>query len=333
MIDIVPDSRVAVGIHVDPARDTAVVLDLAGTVLAVEHTRQVPDEDPVVSLGSISRLVKRVVRNSGIERRRFVGAGLAMPGPVDLVRGCVVRPLWLPAWDGFAVRDQMAKRLDMPVELMLDTLAAVTGETWVRPEAADGVSLVFIYLGIGIGAGVAIDGEALVGASGNGGELGRLQIAISSGDVLGPSSARGLDNDPAILVQRAIAQGVMPGDDNTTAHVAGIDAGFRLLCQLASAGDERARTILVDAGRRIARAAAVVCEIVDADEVVFGGPYWELVREFYEPVAVSVLGELWPAGPHRLRVTGTSMSQDVGAIGAAARVLDGVYVPRTQIMR
>ncbi|MEA4945578.1 MAG: ROK family transcriptional regulator [Propionicimonas sp.] len=332
ILELVPDSRFALGFHIDPSLVTVVVLNLAGQVVRLGHSREVLGDDPAASVPAIADLARALIRDSGIDASRLVGSCVATPGVVDAAFGGMVHPLWMPTWDRYPIRDRLADLLGMPVDFVKDTLAAVTGETWLR-ASADDCSLVFLYLGIGVGVGVAINGEVLGGASGNGGEIGRLLVAVGRSDTQDAYAGRGMDNDPAILAQRAIESAVMPGDPGATSTLPGIDAAFRQLCRLARDGNVPARDLLAGAGARLATAIVAVAEIVDADEVVYGGPYWELVREFYEPAAAQAIRTLSGHGPHSVRLSGTSMGQDVGAIGAAARVLDGHYVPRTRLMR
>ena len=69
-------------------------------------------------------------------------------------------------------------------------------------------------------------------------------------------------------------------------------------------------------------------ELIDANTVVFGGPYWELVRPFYEPVVRRALDQPSARGPQQVELFSTAMGATVGAIGAASVVLDSRFVPR-----
>ena len=332
ILELVPGARLSIGIHVDPSVVTTVILDLAGQVVASAHSQEVLAEGPEGATAATATLVHELIKDSGVDADRILGGCLATPGAVDSRNGCMLQPLWMPAWDRFPLRERMAAHLGMPVDFVKDTLAAVTGETWLRADAADDTSMVFMYIGTGTGVGVSINGEAAGGSSGNGGEIGRLLVNLGENDTGDAFAGRGMDNDPAILVRRAIQSGTLSGSLDSTRTLAGIDAGFRRLCRRAANGDEAARDILTAAGRRVASAAAVVAEIIDADDVVLGGPYWGLVEEFYFPECVRALAE--PSGDirHPVRVTGSSMGHDVGAIGAAARVLDGHYTPRASTL-
>jgi predicted NBD/HSP70 family sugar kinase len=93
-------------------------------------------------------------------------------------------------------------------------------------------------------------------------------------------------------------------------------------------GHARARELLTGAADRIAAMTVISTEMIDADTVVFGGPYWELVRPFYEPVVRHALDQPSARGPQPVELFSTAMGTRVGAIGAASVVLDARYVPR-----
>jgi predicted NBD/HSP70 family sugar kinase len=193
--------------------------------------------------------------------------------------------------------------------------------------------MVFMYLGTGIGVGFSFDGEPDGGSSGNAGELGRLLIMMGDPDRHDSFVGRGLDADPAILVRRAIDDGVLPPDtDADPDTLRGVIAAFATLTQLASAGNPKARDLITQAGQRIANVAGILVELADADFVVFGGPSWHRVRDFYWPAVESVMAEVQDKAAHPIVVAESVVGNVVGAVGAAAAVLDSRYVPRASVL-
>ena len=69
-------------------------------------------------------------------------------------------------------------------------------------------------------------------------------------------------------------------------------------------------------------------ELLDADMVVFGGPYWRVLEPWYAPAARRAVRRPSARGPHPVTVVSTAMGENVGAIGAASVVHDSLYVPR-----
>lgn len=325
IIDIVASARYAVGIHIDPTVMTAVLLDLRGSVVESAVSDEVQPECPQRSLGAAAGLCLGLTRAAGVGRDRVVGACLAVPGPLDVASGAMVDSVWLPAWTGFRLGAELTRHLEMEVPVVKDTLAAVIGENWVRARESLGSTMVFVYVGTGTGVGLWQDGEPVRGSSGNAGELGRVLLTLGSTP---GATASGLGNDPVVMVETAHARGVLPGSPPARDDLAATERHFGRLCRAALDGVAPAVEILDAAAGRIAQMVVMATELLDADTVVFGGPFWELVRPWYAPAAEAALAEPSSRGPHPVRVLSTAMGADVGAIGAASVVLDARYVPR-----
>lgn len=83
-----------------------------------------------------------------------------MPGPLDHRAGTPGRVTGFPQWDGFPLRDELARGLGLPVVLDKDTNAAALGLA-LRPGAPG--SFAYVHLGTGLGAGLVLGGAVLRG--------------------------------------------------------------------------------------------------------------------------------------------------------------------------
>ncbi|GAA3867908.1 ROK family transcriptional regulator [Tessaracoccus defluvii] len=322
IVDIVASANYAIGLHIDPAIMSAALLDLRGQVVAANTSVSIDPNDPSGSLDEAATLIEGLVAGSGIDRERLLGACAAVPGPLDDATGSLIDTVWLPSWTGVNIGGALTHRLGTPVPVIKDTHAAVTGEVWVRGGDALDSTMVFVYLGIGTGIGLAMRGEAIRGAWGNAGEIGRMLVA------LGDDDKHGMDNDPFHLVQEAHERGILPATAPSRWELHQQEAQLRELCRIATDGDAGAAAILRAAGERLAEMVVMVVEVFDADTVVYGGPNWEHLQPFYEAPAVAALARPSARGPHPVQVLPTVMGTAVGAIGAACFVLDERFAPR-----
>lgn len=322
ILDIVASARFALGVHIDPSVMTSVLLDLRGSVVAHDSTSQIDADDPERSIARAAELTLGLFDASGVDRARAIGACLAVPGPVDEASQSNRDSVWLPRWSGFPVGTALGERLGMSVPVVKDTVAAVIGENWVRAGSSLDSTMVFVYVGTGTGVGLSLNGEPVMGFSGNAGEVGRILVA------LGAQGSGGLDNDPVVLVERSHEEGILPGPPPERRDLHATDEQFRDLCALALDDHAGARRLLAAAAERIAAMTVISTELFDANTVVFGGPYWELVRPFYEPTVRDALDKPSARGPQPVELFSTAMGAEVGAIGAASVVLDARYVPR-----
>ncbi|GGI00306.1 ROK family transcriptional regulator [Arthrobacter liuii] len=324
-----PGGMYALGVHLDPAVTTLVVLDLVGAVVRHSRIKTPGGNDPSAVIATIAAEIDQLVADSGVDRSRIAGLGVAAPGPIDLDNGTVVDPPLLPGWDRVELRDALARATGYSVLVDKDVTSAAVAETWAGGPSGAG-SFVFMYMGTGIGCGIVLNDEVVRGTSGNAGEIGHIIV-----DPDGPPcdcGQRGCVKSsciPQVLVAEAEAAGILEGSRARTA--AEIQQSFSELCARAYAGDERAAAILDKSAVLVARAVSVVTNTLDVERVVFGGPFWTCLSQRYLELVPPLLDANSAARLiHPIEVVGTGVGEDVGAIGAASLVLEHTLAPRAQ---
>lgn len=167
---LVPSAGHAVGLHLDRDEVTAVLLDLAGTPVAVGAG---PLDLGAGSEAVVEKVAAEVEALTG-GGARVLGVGVAMPGPLDHGTGVAHRVTGFPAWDGFPLRDALAARLGLGVVLDKDTNAAALG----LALRGAGESFAYLHLGTGLGAGLVLAGALYRGARTGAGEFGHQVIQL-----------------------------------------------------------------------------------------------------------------------------------------------------------
>ncbi|WP_246548144.1 ROK family transcriptional regulator [Streptomyces luteogriseus] len=141
----------------------------------------------------------------------LLGVGVALPGPLDHVRGVLHRVTGFPGWDGFPLREALAGRLGVPVVVDKDTNAAALG----LAAGGEGGSFAYLHLGTGLGAGLVIGGSVHRGARTGAGEFGHQVIQLD-----GPPCTCGDRGCVEALCLAAVAR----GDLDEAARVLGAGA-------------------------------------------------------------------------------------------------------------
>ncbi|WP_371403107.1 ROK family transcriptional regulator [Kribbella sp. NBC_00662] len=328
LLELEPTGQYAVGVHLDPAVVTVVLLDLTGEVVARRPVDEYAD-DPGVLIDGIAKTIEDVIAASGAPRDRVTGVGIAAPGPIDVERGVVVDPPNLSAWHLVPLRDELRERTGLPIVLDKDVTAAASAERW----AGQGGSFLFFYLGTGVGAGLVIGDEIVRGSSSNVGEIGHV-IVDPDGPVCycGRRGCVGETSQPRYLVRQAVEAGVLAKGIDIEDRPA-VDAAFAQLCASAADGPGVAREIIVALAGRIAKVVEDVANLLDLERVVFGGPHWEqLAPVLGDAVRDALDGRFLVRAVHPFEVAGTALGTDVGAIGAASLVLDQTFSPNPSLL-
>ncbi|WAP50784.1 ROK family transcriptional regulator [Arthrobacter sp. ATA002] len=330
LLTLKPSARYAVGVHLDPAVITGVVLDLSGRVVS-RATRRMPQPmDVDVVIRAMVEAVTDLLAEAGVEDGRVLGVGIASPGPIDSAHGIVVDPPHLLGWQRVPLREALGKATGFPVVLEKDVAATAVAEIW-GSHSQSPENFIFVYLGTGIGMGLVSGGVVLRGVSRNAGEVGHIVV-----DPDGPDCFCGLRGCVAVtcmprnLVAEAIGAGVLTQPVNLEDPLA-VEAAFLELCAKVRQDDSGAGAIINRSAVRLAKAVSVLTNALDFDRVVFGGPYWPVLSEAYLALVPDALRKLTVA-PHAAgpRVEGTTLGTDVGAIGAACTVFDGAISPDTR---
>ncbi|MFJ9536413.1 ROK family protein [Streptomyces sp. NPDC101225] len=216
VLRLVPEAGHAVGLHLDRDELRAVLVDLTGAVVG---ERRVP-----LDLGAGPRaVVGAVAEQAGALAARVPGAGsplgigVALPGPLDHVRGVLHRVTGFPEWDGFPLRDALARRLGVPVVVDKDTNAAALGlAVGGAGGAGESGSFAYLYLGTGLGAGLVLGGTVHRGARTGAGEFGHQVVQLD-----GPPCGCGNRGCVEALCLAAVAR----GEADEAARVLGTAAG------------------------------------------------------------------------------------------------------------
>lgn len=320
-------SRLSIGVHLDPAMMTFVLLDFTGTVVA-RSARRIPADDARRIIAAMGGAIRELIDESGVAPEAIVGIGVATPGPLDAERGTVIDPPKLHSWHRVPLRDALAEATGRRVTLEKDTTAAAVAELWTGDHPPDG-SFLFVYLGIGIGTALVIDGDVVRGTSRNAGEIGHIVV-----DPDGPECACGQRGcvevvcTPQAIVERAERAGVF-ADDRVGSDAESVDARFTELCARAADGDRDATAVLMEAVRHHAVLISALTNMLDVDRVVLGGPFWSRVAPVYLAGLPRLLAKQSATRAVRdLPISGTVVGDDVGAVGAGCVVLDEVLSPR-----
>ncbi|GAA1731886.1 ROK family transcriptional regulator [Isoptericola hypogeus] len=326
MLHLDPQGAHALGVHVDPVVVTAVLTDLDGGVVGRRIFPTPSGPDALVA--AVAESARELVDEADIAPGGVLGLGVAAPGPIDMPSGRVINPPLLDGWADVPLRDELAGATGLAVLLEKDVSAAMVAELWRGNRMHEGTSL-FFYLGFGVAAAVAHDGELAAGTSRNAGEIGHL-IVDSDGPRCGCGNRGciGVCASPATLVAEAVERGIL---DVATPRATPreLDAALTAVCRAAAAGDESAGEVLRTSARRVAHGITLVADLVDADVVVFGGPSWARLAPVYLPaVRAELAAHATLREMHAVEVLGSAVGDDVGAVGAASLVLDDAFAPR-----
>lgn len=251
------------------------ITDLAGKPVA-SAGRPVPAESTWQQrLAAGLDLLDTLLAEAGQDRRKLIGIGVGVPGPIDLRTGVVGPSLPGQAWPGVNVAAEFAKHLPAPVLVENNTrLEAVAEVEWGAGRGAQDV--LFVGLSTGIGTGLFVNGNLYRGANGGAGELGHVSINLD-----GPACPCG---NRGCLVQYAAIPAVLKA---LRMHL-GPDASVEDLHAALAAGDRACAGVMSDVGQIVGRLLANVCNLLNPERIIIGGELARAGDLLLEPMRTSL---------------------------------------------
>lgn len=270
--------------------------------------------DPEEYIARVARIAKELEQK---HRVQATGVGVGSPGPLDIKRGEVVGAPNMPFRRIEVVRP-LRELLGRPVAFANDAVTAAVGVKWWGE--GQGVSnLVYVTISTGIGGGVYVDGELLLGKEGNAHEIGHTVVDAEERLACGCgrrghweaySSGRGIPNLTRYLAElRRDLREATSLAINSSLSAKDVFEAFRK-------GDPLAREVVAWVNRFNAYGFANIVDVYDPEIIVVGGSValnnqdvlLEGLRSRVENYAVNTVPEIVP----------TKLGGNVGILGALA---------------
>ncbi|MET1101213.1 MAG: ROK family protein [Pyrodictiaceae archaeon] len=141
--------------------------------------RRIERSTPRSPSGSVisQAIVELALEAAGNEKDRIVAIGVGSIGPLNLAAGEVSRAVNIPA-KSFKIAGPLMEAFGKPVYVANDCMAAVWGEKMLG-KGRQLLDIVYVTLSTGVGGGVVVDGNLLVGKRGNAHEIGHIVVDVS----------------------------------------------------------------------------------------------------------------------------------------------------------
>ena len=323
LVDLAPQLRF-VGIDTGATSiDVAITDGRLGVLsqLSEEHDIKV---GPEKTLARALELTRKQLTELGIERPSGVGIGI--PGPVDFHTGVPVSPPIMPGWDGYPVRDALARELGCPVLVDNDVNVMALGEqhAGVAKQAQD---FLFVKIGTGIGCGIVVDGQLYRGVDGCAGDIGHIRV-----EEFGPTCACGNTG----CLEAFFGGAALSRDATAAAHggrseilAAVLDERSALTAADVAAataqGDAVSVQLVRDGGRRVGHVLASLVSFFNPGLIVIGGRVARLGHTLLAEIRSVVYRRSLPLATGNLPIVMTEMGDSAGVVGSARLISDGVY--------
>ena len=285
------------------------VTDLMGQEVASANGPIGAKDDWTIRAEAAVQLLDKALSEGGGDRSDLLGVGIGLPGQINPVDGIVHGALADQPWHGINAREEMGRRLGVPVFIENNVrLEAIAEAKW---GAGQGIpDLMYVNMSSGIAAGFLFGGELYRGSAGGAGELGHV-----STDVNGPACRCG---NRGCLVLVAGAPAILGRLEPTLGPAATMDD----VLAASAAGDRSAQNVLAEAGTMVGRLLASMCNLLNPTRIVVGGQTSLAGAVVLDPLRESIVHyALTPSAALEVVASDLGGGPEAGAAGGAALAL------------
>lgn len=271
-------------------------------------------------LSRIADVVTDLIREATQAEMEIEGMGLTLPGLLDLEGGKTRYLTNFPGhWEEVPVIDILEDKIPLPITILNDARAITFGEYIYG--AGKGTDRMACYaIGTGIGGGLIIDGELLLGFDGSAGEIGHHTM-----DIHGPRCGCGnygcletFASGPAIASrgEKAVRQGLTTKIGELVDHDLN-KITPKVIAQAAEMGDEIAREIWQRAGHYLGTGIANVLVSIGPQRVILAGGVAQAGDLLLDPVREAIQERVYLMPKEKVQVVLGELGADAGVLGMA----------------
>ncbi|WP_409345512.1 ROK family protein [Paenibacillus sp. MBLB4367] len=281
--------------------------DLKGEIFAHFHTRLNQPTNGEMAIRALEKGLAALLEQSGFEKSRLIGIGVGLPGITQRRNGTIS---YSPStgWMDLPVQQEIEEKLGMPVIIENDVNMMTLGE-YYQGVGKESATLVNMYVGTGIGAGILINGQLYRGSKEAAGEIGYMLV--------GPIGKRGR-GEFGVFESNYSVPGIYEKAKAILPSLIEESSIIEQLVTVAGEGDAEAQRLLDDVYKHWASGMANVASVLDPELLILSG---ELVH--IDDKGVQTIQEMLSAWvPVVPQIKIAALGDRAGIIGAVHSALE-----------
>lgn len=319
------NDELSIGVDIGATNLRVAIGDKEGKILFKHSERTAETGDEYTISEQIYRIIKMAPEKLV---KRAIGVGIGSIGPMDIQKGIIFPPNI--KFKLVYLTEPLKEKLGLPVYLLNDCVAAVVGEK-IFGAGKDVENLVYITISTGIGGGVYVNGNLLLGKEGNAHEIGHTVVDFTGRLVCGCGkpghweaycSGKNLPRFAKLIQEEEkISSKLSEMIENNFSSVTS-----EIIFRLAREGDKLAKIVVERCAEINAIGFANVIDVYDPSLITVGGSVAlnnvdlviEPIKEKVNKYAVNRIPEIIP----------TPLGHDIVLYGAIASVFNPPKIPR-----
>jgi len=303
MLNVNPTAFYALGVSLTTRRLRVGLADFRGEIVDATDVAIRNTITPEQTLDLIQEKVQMLIEKHRVPTEKLVGMGVAAPGPIDTHTGLITVPPDLPNWRNVPLEKMLEERLQLPVRIANETNAAALAECYAGGDEKEFVFFISLFH-LGVGGGLVLNGEQLLGFHGSAGEVGHLLVQ-PGGRQCGCGSRGCLE---AMISEDALLEAAAKGGAG--------ELTLEELFERSKNMDPVCYGVVKQAADYLTMAICDVVHMVSPSRIVLGGPLAEMSPQLLELAFRQVHSRSYPHNYSNIQLQLSRFGEQVFLQGA-----------------
>jgi glucokinase len=313
------EKKYVIGVDLGGTSIKVGVVDKDGKIQKKASVETLANGGPDIIIHQIKKGIDTVLEDF---EKEIAGIGIGSPGVVSKKKGTVENPPNFSNWNKIHLGKIIEKEYGIDTFVENDANAAAIGELIFG--AGVGLSdFIMVTLGTGVGGGIIMNGKIYRGETGAAGELGHIIIqsdgnpcncggfgcieTYAGSNYLVDRISNELQNHPESKIFEIL--------DNKLEHLSP-----KIISEAALAGDEFAKSVIMDTGRYLGYALTSAVNILDISTIIVGGGVSGFGKVLFDSLEKTLKERVLTSHKENIKIFPAKLKNEAGIKGASALV-------------
>lgn len=319
------DSFYVISVDINKFRIRTAIYNSSNKAVTDIETLKISLNNDKETFEKVCNFILAHLEKSGLPNEKIIAVGISMPGLIDSVNG--INHTYLKFGKKSLV-ENFESRLGRKVFLENDARAMTLAE-FKFGHNDQYKNVLGIFIGWGIGLGIIIDGKIYQGASGFAGEFSHSPI-FESREITCTCGKKGCLESVAsgTAIVRMAKEAIQNDSDSILARMAVENNGEiepYLVVDAALAGDQRAITIISEAGLDLGRGISILIQLLNPELIILGGSVAEAKHYLTTPIQQALNIYSMAKARENTELSLYKLGKEVGLLGGVAVVNEKIF--------
>lgn len=262
---------------------------------------------------TVKKSIEVFLTKNSIQKAEIKGIGVSATGQINTNTGTVVGVGGnIKNWCNTEIKNELEKIYNVKTTVVNDANSMIIGEQWIG-KGKEYKNIIGITIGTGVGGGIIVDSNILLGSIGIAGEIGHF--SINSDGKLCTCGNRGCYEQYAsmtALIKEVKKNYEYIDNFNYTED----EINGKVIFDEIEKGNKKLESILIDWISKIGSGLVSLVHIFNPEIIIIGGAVSKQEKLFIEPLRKYILSQVMKKFGENLKIEGAELENQAGLVGA-----------------